>query len=482
MQKTSAFMSWSLRSHASAIAPIAGIAFGLTVILHAILPHGIGLSEDSISYLSAANSLYDSYKMIDIDGTPFVSWAPLYPLIIALLKFLSFKIESSLAIFNVLVYALTILTSWLLMQQSIGKTFFRIACLLSIVFSFTILQVYSSALSEALFLLLLNLVILIILRMRKERGIADFILLALTVALAMLQRYAGVFLMLFIILSFFSNCKSQFALRILIIIMLSAIIPIGIWLLRNLLVADTLTGFRSCNIERLGNNLITLAETFTSWALPMNIPLRGRLMIFIPVIYAAWKGAVKNRIQAWFILAYLSLLAFCYFVFSFEEPRDRLLSPVFIPFFVLTFSGLELIAEKTITQKVIIIMVCVWMAYPVFRTFKHARIWHDEGADVYNKPSWKDSPMISLLKANEFNGNIFSNDASAIYYFTGKSAARVPKSIYGTEAFQQSVENGDCLVWWESREWHDLQLIGEKCILTATIKVNDGAVFTIHKR
>jgi hypothetical protein len=330
-----------------------------------------------------------------------------------------------------------------------------------------------------------------------EWGAKDFVLLGLFFSLAMLQRYAGVFLALFFLLAFLSERNSsakrqnpiisdkQQTVNRKLLWLLPAFLPIGLWLLRNWLVADTLIGFRSFSIDRFGNNIMVLADTLTSWVLPMKIPLLVRIVLIVPLAYVMWNGLKgKNKIHWLALVSYLVMLLVCYLIFSFEEPRDRLLSPVFISFFLLLFSGLErLTADKAKNfTSVFSVLIGIWLVYPVARTTKYIQIWHHEGVETYNNPSWQESQVISWLKENKIHGKVFSNDASAIYYFTGMNAFRVPRNIYSFKEFENYVENGSLLVWWGNRDLYNLQPIQKNFILNETTRFNDGAVFVIHKK
>ncbi|HXH18101.1 MAG TPA: hypothetical protein VNJ07_03370 [Chitinophagales bacterium] len=474
------------------LTPIFGVISGTLLILYSIIPNGIGLSEDSISYLSAAHSLLDSGRMLDIDGTPFVAWAPLYSITIAVLEFLPVRIENALAVFSIAIYVLTVITSWMLIAKIMENAFFRIACLASLVFSFTLLQVFTVALSEAVLLLIVNAALLAASR-ENALDVKNALLIGLICSLAVLQRYAGIFLIVGFTIYFlqkraataFKTLTSSFLLLLFI-----ALAPIAMWFVRNHTVADTLTGFRPSGTELFTKNVTVLAETITSWFLPVKIPLVIRLPLFLLTVFVFSRLYYRNdkrqtaSIQLLAILpvtifTYLLILVIAYLFFSFEEPRDRLLSPIFIPFSILAFYALEIISKRTIRFSVSA-FICLWLAYPVARTFKHVHRWHLQGVDVYNKSFWKDSETIDWLKKNSLPMKIFSNDAAAIYYFTGKNSFRVPKGIYSFHDFYASVETGCLLVWWTNRDGYDLQPLRDKFLLNEVVRLKDGSVFTIH--
>src|SRR5690349_7325647 len=55
----------------------------LALLLYALLP-GLARTADSRQYLAAAASFAESGRLLTTDGTPYTSWGPLYPVLLAL--------------------------------------------------------------------------------------------------------------------------------------------------------------------------------------------------------------------------------------------------------------------------------------------------------------------------------------------------------------------------------------------------------------
>lgn len=440
-------------------APFVILISGLALLLYAILPHGIGLSEDSISYLSAAHSLQDTGEMRDINGDWFVSWAPLYPLCIAILQVLPWEAETALAALNLLLFGLTVISSWVLITKVLETPFFRVACLVAIVFSFTIMQVYATALSEALFLLVVNLVVLAGTG-DGGRGTRDYVVLGVLCGAAMLTRYAGVFLLPAVVVSFWGK-KERIAIWKMVVFVVIAVAPLAVWLVRNEMLTDTPMGFRLWDNPFFVKDVLVLGDTITSWILPIKIPLVLRSLLLVGMIAVLFKGWTKPNLRIHLLTAtgYLLFLVLAYKLSSFEEPRDRLLAPVFVSFFILVFAGVENLTLRfpSVPYLALAACTCLWLAYPVVRVGKHVQLWHNEGVDVYNKPAWDDSETIAWLKETGFN-QIFSNDAHAIYYFTGKNAVHISKPNYNNSEFFELAKSGDYVVWWKNKPYYGLAI------------------------
>jgi len=472
------------------------ILTGCLLLGYSIVPSGIGFSEDSISYLSAARSLHDAGSLRDIDGTAFVAWAPLFPAIIAAMEALPFNIEGSLAAFNVIMYILTAITAWALICGSMENTFWRTACLAAIIFSFTLLRVYTMAWSEGLFLLLVNVALILLCGYGEFNQSWRWIFLGLCMAAAMMLRYAGLFLIPAAVLSLLrtKSQKPQKTLFQLTLLLAGCLLPLAVWLIRNKLVSDTFTGFRPYDVSLFLKNITVLADTLTSWLLPVKVPLIVRVTLLVPLTYIvtlSLRPSAEDKrqdfirqsllTQASSLVSYLTMLLAAYALFSFEEPRDRMLAPVLVPVMILLFGGGETISKRFFRNRVILpFFVILWLGYPAARSLKHVQLWHHEGAGIYSHPSRKESEIISWLKENGLSGKVFSNDAAAIYYFTGMNASRIPKSLYSYEEFYKAAHDGSYLVWWNNREYYDLTLIHSHCALEKIAEFSEGTVFLIQ--
>ncbi len=466
----------------------AALMTGTIFFIFAVYPFGIGISEDTVSYLSAAESLHDSGKMLGIDGNPMTAWTPLFPLLIYLLKLLPVRIENSLLVFNLITFLLTLWTSWLLIRLVIHSFFFRCVTMTALVFSFTLLQVFTTALSESLFLLLINLFLLICLKIneaeQKENKRYLLLLFFTLLATAMLQRFAGIFLIpvAVVILYYNKYHRTVFNTGLLFI----SGFPLAFWLFRNWKVTGTLTGLRPAGNELFEKNIMVLSDTITSWFLPIQLPISlrlfaGSLLILFILFYLFQHQSKSVFLLCITTVSYISILCIAYWFTSFEEPRDRLLSPVFIPLFILLFSGLDFFTQKLNLKKIIIPLVLLWLFYPAARTLKHLHRWHDEGVEVYNHVMWKDNEMLSYLKENELSGKIISNDAHAIYFFTGLHATPVPKSIYHDVDILNEIKAGSYIVWWEGDRYslHNFNTFKNNFELMEVKRMKEGVIYRI---
>ena len=65
-------------------------AAGALVVFFGTSRFGIGISPDSVNYISCARELIKGNGFISYDGTPFTLWPPLYPTLLGILGLLGY--------------------------------------------------------------------------------------------------------------------------------------------------------------------------------------------------------------------------------------------------------------------------------------------------------------------------------------------------------------------------------------------------------
>ncbi len=477
------------------IPPIIASLTGTLLILYAISPLGIGVAEDTVSYLAAAKSFAEQGKILTLGGFPSSRWGPLYPIQLAILEKLPFAITDSMAAYNILLFILTIFTTWKLISMSIERTFFRYAALTFITLSYAIVQIYCSMETEPLFLLLINISILLLIKFYGQSKFSTLLLMGLICGIAIMHRYPAVFMLPVIGFFLLWKIKDYKSLIKVLVMLAIATVPITLWIGRNYLQTGTLTGDRDPGGYLFWKNMLVLADTLTSWVLPMKVPIILRMLIIFPLFFIlfVFSAPVKkfpNAIHMLMISSYLSVLTASY-ITDIEEPRDRLVAPILISLSIVLFSGMERISSSIdqgrMTPLIFKALVVLWLLYPTIRIVKNVNQWHSTGVDIYNDPAWKNSATIKWISENDLDSKTFSNDIFAIYYFTGKLSGFVPKTLYVKrfKKFFGNVQEGNYLIWFENKtwyRWHDISYLQKNLELEEEMKFSDGTIYRITKK
>lgn len=388
-----------------------------------LLKYNPGLSEDSISYLYAAKGLISNGSLVNIDGSPFVHWPPLMPILTAVLLLAGEKSLLLLPLFSIL---LSLIAFWKLTEKISVQNRTRLIVLF--VFALHFAFVYSAPMlwSDLLFLALL----MFFLSAIKENK--SFPVAALFVLMSLL-RYAGLFFLPILILYFFRNQKSTQSLKYRIILIIISLLPISSWLLYTYLVSGHLSGSRIFPAEYFNDNLQAILSELGMWLIPSMAPypLKVIAAIFI-FILPIW----LIRKYTYFLWAHLSYgigLIGTYFLFDMQHPDARLLLPL-LPGFLLSVA---ILYEKSFEHKktIALAILFLWTAYSALRGGKLLVEQFDGELGKYNSAYWqklKNSNLCTSINSVQENRILISNDAHGVNYLCDKESISWPKDIHFT--------------------------------------------------
>lgn len=310
----------------------------LLIVLFLILvffPRELYLTTDSMFYLQSAESLVNEFqyksffKDIWVYNTHF---PPVLSILIALISLTGLSYANSFLIFQILNL---LICSFLLFEMTDN---YRLKTRYLIFFSFILVffQVFQMAWSEPLFLSCLFIILFFWKKWLAHGKFEHFWIFGF--AVLPLIRYAGLFFIpVFIILyKLKKNYDKKFIINILLIT-----IPIGLWILRNKLIADSATNrvfsFKAENYLVIWEGFITIRNFFLPLPIFSNDLTRIFIFIFsIGFIYFLFKVKLeflKGVLLASFI--YFSILSISIFTMDNSTPMDfRLLSPFILLIFL----------------------------------------------------------------------------------------------------------------------------------------------------
>ena len=131
-------------------------ATGVVLSLLSTSRYGAGLSPDSVYYISAARNIAGGFGVTSFDGSPFVYWPPLYPMLLSI-PAIVFHLDplTTAPIINAILFGLIIYFSGLLLGRHLfSSTALAILGVPLIVFSIILLDIATMAWSETLFIFL----------------------------------------------------------------------------------------------------------------------------------------------------------------------------------------------------------------------------------------------------------------------------------------------------------------------------------------
>src|SRR5439155_16852335 len=247
--------------------PYAGAALGFAAVLVATHRYGPGVSHDSVAYLHASRSLLEGrgFEYFGYPG-PYIQWPPLFPTLLAAAGLFGADPAAASRWLNAAAHAAIIAYGGILLGRRLQHRACAIVGVLLLVFSAPLIEVSKYVWTETIFILLFLAFFDAFERYRATRRPALLVWAALFSALAWLDRYLGVTVVMtatiFLLLekrAFLERFKNT----LLYGVVSSA--PMLVWMGRNYLVSGTLAGVRVPSPYTLSVNLKLTAAAFATW-------------------------------------------------------------------------------------------------------------------------------------------------------------------------------------------------------------------------
>lgn len=493
---------------------------GAILILLSTSRYGVGLSPDSVAYISTARNLITGAGFISYDGSPTVVWPPLYPALLALVGG-TFETDPLLLanVVNALIFGLIVYVGGVLTFKHFSS-FAALALVgtLAILVSSPLFAVSVMAWTEPLFILFVLFCLIFADSYLSKKDTTSLILLSSSVALSSLTRYIGVTLILWgaliIVVFHCDSLKSRIAHLSLFIVI--STLPVGIWLIRNYAISSTLFGPRASSLHTLSQNLTYVFNTLLYWYIPGKIAEHRSILMIVSAgvgLFAGlslrdgWQG-MKVRLRqisplVLFAIIYTAFLVISSTTTAYDRISDRLLSPVYVPLTLLLLILAQALVDpyrkrfsKKIVNYFLVIGIAIWLVYPIRSTILNAvnMITFGQG---YSGKEWMDSETVQYLlqhRTLESECTFYTNGPDAAYILahlaTKMSPARTrynsPETVNDISRLKGSwpEESNACLVWFNKigRTYlftiDELQAIANIDLIA---RLEDGAIYSITR-
>ena len=465
---------------------------------------GIGVSPDSVTYISAARHLLHGDGFRAFDNLPVVDFPAGYPFFIATISFFTrMDVLQYGAILNGMLFGFLIYLCGSTMNgfYHTSKLYKRIM-LACIVLSPALLEVYSMLWSETIFLLLLLLFTIAIKKYLERPGMKWLIISAVLVSLACVTRYAAIVLAGIGLFLIFFEGKLSWGKRIqhCICFGMISILLLAVNLIRNEMVMHFATGERQKSTSSLLQNMEYFGGVLSDWLLIPRKPFLSvvltvvvLLIFLISMLWCYFRRKAQRRYE---YIAAATGFFYCLFMLvsatlsRYEQFTSRLLSPMFIPmiwcagFWVPSF-----VAQKKKAIESIFITISLGVAAALLAVQWSAAYETWDGVKDAGIPGYSEDPF-PQLEIVQFIENykgkfkpgypIYSNAGDAVYLFTGLPARLLPQDVFPKEIQKYYQEKNNYLVWFDDVENPDL--LDEKSVIRNKNMIlikrfADGAVY-----
>jgi hypothetical protein len=459
----------------------------LVLYLIIIVKWGPGVTDDSINFLAAALSFPPHLEKID--GSPFVEWTPLFPVILSFFKYTGTDILLFASILHGIIFCLTTCIVFNLISERLTNSPVKIISKIIFLFSTPLLLVNIFLWSEPLFNLFLLLAIIFLHRYLQVNERSTFILLIISGALMCLQRKSGILFTIPVAICLFTLAKhgktSKKLLKSFLYLIFSSA-PF-IW---YLVTRKSVSGKYFTHYEFDPGQLQPVStETFnvlSTWLFPDELSLTIRLSVSLSLLvlfvivstitirFTRIKLRIfESLLLTIFIFYILAVIVGFMFVRLDQAFDDRIFASVYIPGMLLFCCLLDSIYKKIPLlpmqyagniRRFYLIMLALWLLYPVSRTIFNTYTWYTRGPGGYNQIKWHQNPVISFLSETENQDlTVCTDNKFPLFYFL--SVQQKKKLI-----FAEVTPASDCLI-------ADFGTIGNLENVTPVLKSAEGNIY-----
>ena len=490
--------------------------FGAGIVLILTNSFGAGITPDSVAYISAARNLAEGNGFLTYNGWPLVIQPPLYPMLLAIIKFTTFvDPQISAGYVNAALLGLIVFMSGLLMSKHLKSFGLILLGTISVLISYSIVQASLMALSESLFIFLTLLFFYYLDKYQSTGNNKSLLILSLAAALACLTRYTGIIIILtgLIGIIYWGGKSIKIRLEDSAKFFLLAIIPISVWLMRNYFVYGTFVGQRGTSTYSLHENIRFWYLTILPWYLPASTTTYSPIYLLLfasPVIIYISK---KVKLSDWnsirligplltFMMLYSGLIIISSTTTAYDQISDRLLSPVYLPILIIIFFlTYRILTRLTNSFNLKAITVLIFICFIFLIKSQAGNTGHilEEYVNLsgsgYGSESWKKSETIEYLTqhgglSDKFT--LYSNEPEAVYILTNYATTRSPAKTYynstqviKTNPYQKDLRldtTNACLIWFDKADRSFLFTVDELKAnrkMTEIAHLNDGAIYTL---
>ncbi len=438
---------------------------GALAILIATSRFGPGLTPDSVQYLAAAESYLAGDGLQSIDGSPFVWWAPGYPVALAGLSRM-FSTEPVVAArwLNAILAVLNTILAWIILNRTLGRDWRSYVGLLVVALGFGSMVVSSKMLSETAFASAILGMIVALGGGLTWRGIIAGSVFA---SLAFIFRYAGV---AFVVaaMSYIVVARPAWKHRWSKVggFGLISVFPTALWLLSNQRDTGTFTGRRGAVVPELvsviGLDLGGIPELFVPPILPLWIAVPAGLLIVwvIGLSLVKMTGAVSDPTDRYWpagrvlvagteslcavlVVGYLLFLLLTSILGWSSPVNARLLNPILVPVVALLLARLGSIRRVQSGQsRRRMLLVAAVAGLSIGSGAVYVGMRAQMGGGGLNTNAWRNSPTIAALSSTPSMSPIWSNKPEAVRFFRGVRAVQIDLS-------SDQPGDGDLIAWFD---------------------------------
>ena len=426
----------------------AAAALGAGLVLLRLASHGPSMGPDAVNYITVARSLLAGDGLVGLHDAPLVLQPPLYPAMLASGGLFGLDPYAVAGPLNAVIFGLTVLVGGWWLRRHLHSRLLRLWGCLSIALALPLAEIASHALTESAFILFITLALTQIDAHLVGGRRAALIRAAAFSALACLTRYMGVSVILAVVpLLLAARVAPRQKMKRIAIYTLIAGLPVGLWMLRNFLLAGSTTGGRGkgfYSFDFIVDEALRIAIGHW-WLVGLTAPvLLALVMAACHALHrlARWKrDAPVASDVAWgplrvfggFALVYLTLLVAAMMSGStWHASLGRFLIPVYIPLLFAALllmdaalryvrkrgtagngsasAGVLAISGGKTLAAFLMLALSLQAAGLVVLQEREIRRWNAGELQVYAAQRWRNSGSMRYIREAALIGTILANN------------------------------------------------------------------------
>ncbi|MCY4058223.1 MAG: hypothetical protein OXG44_09495 [Gammaproteobacteria bacterium] len=486
---------------------VLALVAGLLVVIRT-WEFGIGLSPDSVHYVSMARAL-------GTDEGPHLrpTWPPLFVLLLAAPRVVGVDPIDAAAVLNPSILVCICLVSGCWFYRRTNSGLVSVVVTAALAFSIPLTRVSSFVWTEPLFVLLTVCSLALLDSHLRNDSLKVLMLAALFAAFACLTRYAGIALLASTVLILLS--KPQVTLRKRVVQALSysviAALPVCLWLLRNHLLSETFVGGRTAGIWSFADNAERAVLTLGAWALPwgrrdqgLELLIPGVPLLAVVGFALAWvwsssrsRGVRETisclklsdpfaRVLAVYAMVYVAFILTVSTAIRIDPINDRLLVPCFVPLALLAGFAVERLIAMSKRDHgerfgvAFAIAVVMFAASHVAAYIPELRFAAYKGHG-YASRTWETSASISWIRRTDAQ-RLLTNRWDALHLLVPEVAVEsLPRNEAELAAIVSSIGERR-VVWFHGTSYpYDLTELSSDLGLGKVVEFDDGVVFEVRQ-
>ena len=403
---------------------------------------GMGISWDSTDYMAVGRNMASGIGTLDVVGLPMTVRPPGISSLICVGDWLGLMPSASFVLINTVSAGVSTFFAMLILKKANIRTPIAISTLAIIAFSPSLLNMYSMAWSEPVFIALVMVALWIAL---SPRSLSVHLILGVLFASMFFVRYVGPFYSfpIAVVAVFFQSRKSGLVKSTFLIgaIYFVSLIPQYLWLQRNETIDGTLTGARQGAGGSYFEPIKTMLGTFGSWIVGhdpldgnggiylnsndyssiMKVAgyLFGSLLVLIVLFLAKSDKRNKTAAHVCFGLFFVSLFYMIFSVVRFVHleigPLDnRMMSGIYIPLMLVLGIGLNSILRNNFLKQIsvlafaaVFITISSQSVLSAFKYGSNGRYW---GSAIHQA-----QPLHQFVKTLDAKSQFMSNEPQMLF-------------------------------------------------------------------